>query len=165
VPAALTAGRRSRGDLALLEQTYADESDPSKDDHSARARGSTVTDCREHSVRSEDGRHGQKAWGIHESRQAGFRRNANARISGASSENAAVNPDSILCARECHETLSHAESIPRQSRWKMPSKNVEMPSAISTAAAPMRPMTSGLSARHCHECEEAANLGDARWHV
>lgn len=34
---ALTAGRRrrSRGGLALLEQTYADESDPSKEDHSA----------------------------------------------------------------------------------------------------------------------------------
>ena len=116
MPAALTAGRRSRGDLALLEQTYADESDPSKDDHSARARGSTVTDCREHGVRSEDAGTVRRL-GIHESRQAGFRRNANARISGASSENAAVNPDSILCARECHETLSHAESIPRQSRW------------------------------------------------
>src|SRR3954466_9765319 len=36
--------------------------------------------------------------GIHESRQAGFRRKASARISGASSENAPVNPDSILCA-------------------------------------------------------------------
>jgi len=115
VPAALTAGRRSRGDLALLEQTYADESDPSKDDHSARARGSTVTDCREHSVRSEDGRHGQRAW---DPRVAPGGVSAEcARISGASGENAAVNPDSILCARECHETLSHAESIPRQSRW------------------------------------------------
>ena len=51
--------------------------------------------------------------GIHESRQAGFRRNANARTSGARSENAAVKPDSILWARECHETLSHAASAER----------------------------------------------------
>src|SRR3954453_6463131 len=41
--------------------------------------------------------------GIHESRQAGFRRNANARRSGARSENAPVKPDSTLWARECHE--------------------------------------------------------------
>jgi hypothetical protein len=68
-----------------------------------------------------------KTLGIHESRQPGFRRNANARMSGARSENAAVKPDSILWARDCHETLSHAASIPWQSRWKMPSKNVEMP--------------------------------------
>src|SRR5690242_17312178 len=66
--------------------------------------------------------------GIQESRHVGFRLNANASTSGARSEKAPVKPDSILWARECHETLSQAASIPRQSRWKIPSKNVEMPS-------------------------------------
>jgi hypothetical protein len=36
---------RWRLGFALLEQAHADESDPSKDDHRARARGGTVTDC------------------------------------------------------------------------------------------------------------------------
>jgi len=52
---------RSHCRRALLEQPQADESDPGKEDHGARARGSTVTERRERSVRSEDGGHGEKA--------------------------------------------------------------------------------------------------------
>jgi hypothetical protein len=84
--------------------------------------------------------------GSHESRHPGMRRNASARISGAASVAAPVTPDSSLCACECHESLLQAVSIPRQSRRKKPSSKAPAP-ATSSAAAPSRPSTSGLSAR------------------
>ena len=84
--------------------------------------------------------------GIHESRQAG---SGGTRTQGRAVPGARTPRRSrfdLVGARVPRDVVTR-RIIPRQSRWKMPSKNVEMPSAISTAA-PMRPMTSGLSARH-----------------
>jgi hypothetical protein len=49
--------------------------------------------------------------GNHESRHAGMRRNANARISGVATVATPVMPDSILCAWECHESFEQPASI------------------------------------------------------
>src|SRR4051794_13828931 len=81
--------------------------------------------------------------GSQESRHAALRRKAKARMSGESNNAAAVTPDSSLCACECHEWLSQAVSMPRQSSRKMPSKKTPRP-ATMTAREPTRPSKSGL---------------------
>ena len=108
--------------------------------------------------------------GIHKSRQAGFRRNAKERMSDARSENAAVKPDSILWACECHEPLSQAASIPRQSRCALAlfgktRRPCERCSAgeclVSIAGANRRGRSSrfGVAAR----CGGARGCGALRW--